>query len=315
MQTRQTPLNRHWPRKEMASVAAFLFYAIALGVVACGAEDNESGDRASSAFDGSTIGGAITTTNNGGTGSTANTVPFTSRSNDSGGASATGSYGGAPTMGSTKASELAPSHTGGSQNTASGSPRGGTIGAAGSSTVVHCDPLDMSGWSPPAYVPPRRAASCTATEIANYYDQCLFGSDCEAFVGSGSSSPCGTCLAPSAYSDASHGPLLLAQSAPSYIYLSNTSGCIDLMGEPACGAKIQAADSCARAACGTPCTAGGLLHFEAYQDCMIAARSTVCVEYEKAATCIVDPTHAAACRGADSSFRSLYVALADVFCR
>jgi hypothetical protein len=287
MQTQR--LRPPWFRREDASAAASLFYALALGCVCCGS-DNESADTDSSA-----------------------PGPVTSWPN-TGGASTTGNYGGAQNTDSTKSSEDSPSHSGGSQNTASGSPSGGTAGASGSSTIEHCSPLTMSGWFPPAYVPPRQAASCTATEIADYYDVCLFGSDCAAFLESGSSSPCGACLAPSGYTDASYGPLLLAQSAPSYIYLSNTSGCIDLVGEPVCGAKIQAADSCARAACATPCTVGGLLNFGAYQECMRTARTTVCAEYEKASACIVDPSHAAACRGADGGFRSLYIALAEVFC-
>lgn len=313
MQTQQQRLKTPWFCREVAPVAVSLFYA--LGCVACGSDSNESSDTASSLPKGSSVGGAHATTNYGGAHSTANTAPLTSWPNSLGGASATGTFGGAPNMGSTKSSEAAPSHSGGSQNTASGSPSGGTAGAAGGTAIVHCDPLTMSSWTPPTYVPPRQAASCTATEIANYYDQCLFASDCAAFVGSGSSSLCGACLAPSGYTDASRGPLLLAQSAPSSIYLSNTSGCIDLVGEPVCGAKIQVADSCARDACATPCTTGGLLNFEAYQECMRTARTTVCAEYEKASTCIVDPSHAAACRGTDSSFRSLYIALAEVFCR
>lgn len=200
-----------------------------------------------------------------------------------------------------------------------GSPTGGVSAGTGATGVgggggpTSCDPVDMSSWTPPAYVPARHAAVCTTDEIASYYAQCLFGADCSAFEPGGPSSACGACLEPSTLSDARYGPVLYAQPPPAYVYESNGGGCIELRGDSACGAKIQAADACARAACTDACTANGSLAYAAYQTCTQTARSTVCADYQAAAVCIMNGSDAAACSGA-GGFESLFVALAKEFC-
>jgi hypothetical protein len=239
---------------------------------------------------------------------------------DSGGASsgtsASGARAGSGGTGATSGGARSGGSPGVGGTTASTGSRSGdeAVGTGGSPPAISsCDPLDMDGWEAPAYVPARHAAVCSEAEIARYFDACLSGADCSAFQEGGASAECGACLAPSRPSEDAWGPVLLTRPPPFYVYDSNAGGCIELLGEPECGAKIQAADECARQACDAPCTVDGELVFAAYQTCTQHARQTVCADRQAEAVCILDPDHATACNG-EGGFAGLFAALAQVFC-
>ncbi|MBN2192706.1 MAG: hypothetical protein JW751_07795 [Polyangiaceae bacterium] len=274
---------------------ALVTFALALPSLACGS----GGDRAGSVDDAS---GAAPPTGGFGAGGRSLVTGA------SGGLGGEGSGDGGSTTGGSTAGG---STTGGS--TAGGSTAGGSTAGGTTPTLESCDPLDMTDWTPPAYVPARQAAVCSATEIADYYEQCLFGSDCARFEADGTSADCGACLEPSSPTDDTWGPVLAIQSPPHYVYLTNAGGCIDLMGESDCGAKIQTSDVCAREACTEPCTVEGALAFDAYHDCSDLARETVCAPYQAAAVCITEPEHSNACSG-PGGFEALFIALATVHC-
>jgi len=310
------------PGRSAAPPALAALLALGLAVAGCGGDDGDGDGSASTAGAGGSgraTGGARVGTG-GYWSSSGGTTPTGGRPSGgtpgAGGGSAASS-GREPVEegGSAGSSESDPGDEGGSAGTSGSDPGDGGGGntTGGSTTLTSCEPLDMGDWDPPAYVPARHDAACTSAEIAAYYDACLFGTDCSDYEPGGSSADCGACLEPSSPTDDTWGPVLLTRPPPFYVYDSNAGGCIDLVGEAECGAKIQAADACARAACDEPCSVDGSLAFEAYQDCTRTARQTVCSEYQAAAVCIMDAGHADACSGS-GSFESLFVALAEVFC-
>lgn len=308
---RRSITNRTGRSAAPPTLAALL--ALGLAAAACGGDDGDGDDGASAAGaggSGTATGGArVGTGGYGGSG---------------GGTASTGGRpsGGTPGAGGGSAASR-PDDPAGEGGSAGGEPdeeggsdpgSGGTGDAAGGrATLTSCEPLDMSDWDPPAYVPARHDAACTSAEIAAYYDACLFGTDCADYEPGGRSADCGACLEPSSPTDDTWGPVLLTRPPPFYVYDSNAGGCIELMGEAECAAKIQAADACARAACDEPCSVNGSLAFEAYQECTQTARQTVCADRQAAAVCIMDAGHADACSGS-GGFESLFLALAEVFC-
>ncbi len=296
------------PGRSAAPPTLAALLALGLAVAACGGDDEDGDGEASAAGSGgsgrATGGARVGTGGYWGSG---------------GGTASTGGRpgGGTPGAGGSSAASSGsdPDEEGGSAGSSESDPGAGGSGDAtgGSTTLTSCEPLDMDDWDPPAYVPARHDAACTSAEIAAYYDACLFGANCADYEPGGPSADCGACLEPSSPTDDTWGPVLLTRPPPFYVYDSNAGGCIELVGEPECAAKIQAADACARAACDEPCSEDGSLVYEAYQACTQTARRTVCEDRQAAAVCIMDADHAAACSGS-GGFETLFVALAEVFC-
>jgi hypothetical protein len=227
----------------------------------------------------------------------------------------TGSGGSSNGTGSTSSGGSSSNPQGGS---GSGTETGGTSNGEGGSGSTPkppaggCKPKDMSSWTPPAYTPARPAADvCTDEEIRNYYSQCLLKGDCEDFEDEGASAACGTCMTPTALGAAAYGPVLLTKDDDgSKFWNSNVPGCVELVGNAKCAAKMQTADRCASEACSS-CLAN-TTDYAPYDACLAAARKGACAQYVKGTNCITDPSHLIQCRG--STFEQLVGALGKVFC-
>jgi len=171
----------------------------------------------------------------------------------------------------------------------------------------------MSGFTPPAYVPARDlGGSCTEAQISDYYTACFTGGNCAAYQTGGAAKACGDCLSASTLGSASYGPLLVYGSSTFPVVETNTGGCIELLGEAACGQKIQAAQMCEQSACASNCPVTDQASYNAFTTCKVLARSGTCAPFESAAVCIMDPAHSTACGGID--FQNLFLNMARVFC-
>jgi hypothetical protein len=196
----------------------------------------------------------------------------------------------------------------------------GTAGTAGTSTSGtgtdpngDCTPKDMSGFSYPSYHPASRAAStCTDDELEGYFADCYSSGNCAAFQAGGVSAGCGSCLLPTNLDSPNYGPLLKLGTDAAYLSSTNLAGCIELVGEPACAAKIQKSQLCEYRAC-EHCGPSGTGSYRAQMDCMIESRSGVCATAQTEAICIQSSAHLAACSG--SSSKTQFMTVAKVFCQ
>jgi hypothetical protein len=282
-----------------------------LAALGCGSSDE--GDSANGSGANGSLGGRYggtgalagrSSAGNSGTGATSNA-----------GATGTGSTAGTTGTGAT------PGTTGGGSSVGTGgtttSPSGGSSStgatSSGGSAATVCQPNDMSTFTPPAYVPARRlGGSCTAAQISDYYTSCFTGGNCAAYLTGGAAQACGTCLAGSDFGSSSYGPLFRYGTSPFLMYETNTGGCIELQGEPACAQKIQAAQLCEQYACAANCPVSDQASYNAMVACKSTARTGTCTTLMAAAVCIMDPAHSTACGGAD--FQSLFLNMARVFC-
>lgn len=219
-----------------------------------------------------------------------------------GGAAAT-----SPVSSTAKGGTTAPSTTSGTNATGLG---GTPSSVTGATSPASCEPVTLSGFTPPAYVAANAAQSaCTDAEIQQYASQCLGAAKCPALEPGGASERCGACLLPTSVTSNQYGPIVETRAAPFYERRTNFAGCVELLtGSSTCAAKLQAADSCTDAACVAQCGTFGT----AYQSCVLEARSTVCAAYVEQAYCITDSTVVSKCSGVD--FPSSVVAVGKVFC-
>ncbi|MGC4064127.1 MAG: hypothetical protein QM784_05690 [Polyangiaceae bacterium] len=130
-----------------------------------------------------------------------------------------------------------PESYGGTTSSGTSSSVGGTSGTDSSAS---CTPKSMAGYSYPAYHSARRVASaCTDGELETYFVDCYSSGNCTAFRAGGASASCGDCLLPTSLESPSYGPLLKLGTDSAYLSSTNLAGCIELVGEPACAAKIR----------------------------------------------------------------------------
>ncbi len=187
---------------------------------------------------------------------------------------------------------------------------GGLAQSGGTGGVLpDCEPADMSGWVPPAYVPARAAETvCTEAAIRQYVVDCLNGTDCSPFESGGEYAACGECLTATPVGEAEYGPLVLSGS----LRETNVAGCIELLGEGDCAVHMQAKSTCEREACLDNCPVTDTQSLTLYQQCKQEASSGVCDSYRQEAVCISDPAHSQACSG--GTFEDGLVAVGTVFC-
>lgn len=200
--------------------------------------------------------------------------------------------------------------SGGSSAGAGSAAAAGSTSTGGSGQIPdECDPVSMSDWTPPAYVPARSPQSvCTDEQIQQFVDDCLLGQDCSAFEAGGASADCGQCLWPSPLDGSDVGPVIELSPRPFYRWDTNVAGCVELAGEAECAAKIQAVQVCAQQACLTSCGVSS----PGYSDCVDAARTGTCATYNDAAVCIMNQETATRCSG--TGFSAIVLSLGRVFC-
>ncbi len=208
----------------------------------------------------------------------------------------------------------------------------------GSDAGGGCVPADLTGFTPPPYVPPTgyRQGVCTPELMASFYSACV---DADAQVGACSSTfgslasaenqACAACLITSA-SAAAHGPLVDRIDSITV----NLGGCLALTGGAAgeqCAQKMQAFDACVAAACAANCPISDSASYSARANCQKAAALGGCASYGvDANTCQNElmTVGASSDGGADytpsdcyawaasnvSTFADIYNAVAPVFC-
>lgn len=178
-----------------------------------------------------------------------------------------------------------------------------------------CAPQEAG--APPPFVPPHAPRSvCTDTQVRSYYSACWQGpgttADCDAFRGDPANSPCILCMT-SASTDASWSTITVFPNDSSQ---ANVGGCIALVDQDAgpgsCAAARQASDLCRRDACSAMCPGGSTTDgLQAFDQCEMAAATTVCAGYEAAANCELEPRYSP-CLFAD--FQSYFIGLGRIFC-
>ncbi len=197
--------------------------------------------------------------------------------------------------------------------------RGGSACAQDASS---CAPGDMSGYIP-RWVPPLpglpHAGACTASQIADAYDQCLSSSTGNCSQWQTGNPACAACLMTPA--SANQFGAMFVDGTASYV---NLGACVALS-EPcnaACGQAVQADRLCTLTACSptrTGCSASA-----AYEACVTAADEAPCgcTGFGNVATACLNaltsaPTvHAsyALCGLAASDFEGRFTAVATFLC-
>lgn len=223
-------------------------------------------------------------------------------------AGATSSFGGSAGLGAT--SSLGGVTSAGATSSLGGvTSAGGTSSLGGSSGAGVCAPADMTGHTYPAYVPARRLfGTCTESDAQSYFTNCYQKGSCADFQTGGAKAACGACLKPSAQNETAYGPLIRFGTGASALDQTNMAGCIELVGEADCAKKMMVETLCEYDSCATNCSGS----YQALANCMVDSRNTSCAAAQKAAVCIADSAHVAACSG--SGFEGQFMALARVFC-
>ncbi len=184
----------------------------------------------------------------------------------------------------------------------------GCDAALGLGDPVTCPtPADVSTFSPPGITPPNDSQNvCTATQISNFYDNCL-----------DPNAPGGACSTWASANATCFGCLYTRQSDPSWgalvddgtLITVNDVGCADLIEGTAdpgsCAYALNAARECYVAACDW-CTDNG------YSDCTTTASKAGCAGYQSDFSNACTGAPAACLSGSD--FHSKFLAVAPVFC-
>lgn len=212
----------------------------------------------------------------------------------------------------------APSDAGNVEATAADRKVTTTPDAAGAvDAAVTCEPQDVSAfapnWQPPA---PMRAGRCSPSQAATF-SECSYGhagydqAKCAAFNAAPANADCIACA----------GGATVATAGSTNV---NYGGCVaHLTGDKSttgCGAKIQAAEQCQRAACEKVCpiAAGNDAQFKAYTKCLDDAWTDVCGSFSSATSCADDfrkgTGPGAACYPNTTDFGVIIRTYVDFFC-
>jgi len=228
----------------------------------------------------------------------------------------------------TTTTEAGPTEDTGTGKTDGGKTEGGsktdgpvTEDDAGETT---CAPGDVSSfapeWKPPAAIHANKCTNAQAEQAALcVYDQNQDAATCKAFNEATENADCLKCVF-TASTGATLGPVIVL---PGSLVQLNFNGCVAaLTGDvtaTGCGAKSQASNQCADAACDQNCPVdskgNGLDELNA---CLKEAGTTACKQFTDAeGTCIDDAVKAGApaeACNAGSSTEEVAVNLAQIFC-
>jgi hypothetical protein len=154
--------------------------------------------------------------------------------------------------------------------------------------------------------------ACTRAQIERQYALCEDSSTyddsaCAALQRDPTNAACQTCLF-SDERDATYGPIVRMRNQGSSV---NTAGCMVLIdGDPSdssCGAKAQAADTCADSACMDACPS-----FSSYLECRSVALDTGCRPYRYGAICQDRPLYAICTEY--PTYREFFLAMGEFWC-
>ncbi len=169
-----------------------------------------------------------------------------------------------------------------------GSASDGSSGTDSGSTdaAVTCGPQTPVGFAPTWKAPNAlHVNTCTTTQVDTFAD-CIFYTNitqatCDAYAANAANAACKGCL----FSDeaaGTYGPLISSFNGD--LMSLNVAGCIARTSNDVtangCGAKVQAANQCAKAACVGTCPVVNDDYLICTDDAV-----TVCASYETAATC------------------------------
>ena len=149
--------------------------------------------------------------------------------------------------------------------------------------AARCQPGDVSGFAPPAYVPAHRQLGvCTPTQINDFYTHCFdVGRSTAACDADKAAAPtCTTCLeVPSTAS--SWG----ATYTHNGVVTVNVAGCMEILGGTAgldCAKKSQVSAACDDSACVANCPIIDDASFQLYLACVQQAATNGCMAYAAA---------------------------------
>ncbi|HEX7663192.1 MAG TPA: hypothetical protein VF407_01710 [Polyangiaceae bacterium] len=172
-----------------------------------------------------------------------------------------------------------------------------------SASADTCTPNLPSGWTPPAFVPPRVLSICTTSQVSNIYSKCVSDQtatiqDCGQYSSQPPNLPCLACMSGDSEST-TYGPVINLSNSGHDV---NLGGCVALvdndLGGTGCAGKVEAAQQCEWAAC----TGGCPIDIDdptlraksaaAFADCVAAAKTGACATYVSAAACADDAKYA-----------------------
>jgi hypothetical protein len=143
----------------------------------------------------------------------------------------------------------------------------------------------------PAFIPPKSPhTACTQAQIQAYWDACYAStsgtSNCNAFEGDPTNSPCVQCMLSDSTASA-WGPVV---AFPNYSWRANRAGCIALVDQDAspgsCAAADQAGVLCEYLACAPQCPTGATAAgFAAFLACEHQSDTTVCAQQVQGEQC------------------------------
>lgn len=220
-----------------------------------------------------------------------------------------------------------PAGTGGDDAGGHVDASGGTDGASDAlvkldskaEAAAQCQPADVSGFMPPAYVPAHRQPGvCTAQQITDFYSHCFDTTRTKAACDADKAAApaCTTCL---------EVPSTTATWGATYthngVVTVNVAGCMELLGGPdglACAKKSQAATACDDAACSASCPVTDDASFQLYLACIQQSAANGCSTQNTAVqTCEqqlnMGDGGAVQCFGGQN-FQDIYNAIAPIFC-
>jgi hypothetical protein len=162
-------------------------------------------------------------------------------------------------------------------------------------------------WHPP-HAP--RPGACTSAQVLAEYNACISPSGSQSACATLRSNPthaaCSQCLN-SRESDESYGAIIWMMDAS---WRTNTGGCVAIldrdMSAQGCGARVQAASSCADSAC------DGCLPFSTFVECRQKSTASVCRAQHLDSICLLRPEFT---RCTDYTTNAEYYrATAELFC-
>jgi hypothetical protein len=181
-----------------------------------------------------------------------------------------------------------------------------------------CAPVDISTFTPPAYVSAKKVlGTCTVKQISDYDSMCNTSpyTGCSAWQAVTANKACLGCLV-SKDTDNPWGALV--EHTMQGVSNDNVAGCIEIEGNLTCAKAYEALSACEDAACPpSVCPVTDQTTFTAYEACAKSADSGACKTYASAVQ---------ACQGVDdggpisticqggTDFHSIFLAISPVFC-
>ena len=177
-------------------------------------------------------------------------------------------------------------------------------------------PGDVTGFTPPTYVPAKRGTVCNSGQVSGYVTNCwMMGGMCQPFKTANPA--CVACMESNrkdpmtAQNDATFGPVYIGNG----LGFLNIGGCIEVLGELNCAKATQALAFCTYEACDTVCSIPPETSTN-YNTCTTKAATTKCSMYNTAVTaaCVGDAAAAATTCRPSGSFQAALVTYGNLFC-